>query len=62
MTRDIEVASRFTMAEFRAGNQRMFAGRYLHRLRRDGDGFFIARKKVEPINCDDRFEMIAVPI
>ncbi len=40
----------------------MFAGRYLHRLRRGGDGFLVARKKVEPINCDDRFEMLAVPI
>ena len=40
----------------------MFAGRHPHRLRRDGDGFLFARKKVEPINGDDRFEMIAVPI
>ena len=61
-TGEIELVSRFNMAENRAGNQRMFAGRYLHRLRRDGDGFLIARKKVELINCDDRFEIIAVPI
>ncbi len=46
----------------RADDQRMFAGRNLHRLQRDGDGFLIARKQIEPINYDDRFDMIAVPI
>ena len=40
----------------------MFAGRNLHRLQRDGDGFLIARKQIELINCDNRFETIAVPI
>ncbi len=40
----------------------MFAGRNLHRLRRDDDGVLCARDKVELVNRDDRFEMIAVPI
>jgi 3-phenylpropionate/cinnamic acid dioxygenase small subunit len=56
------IGSTFNMVEYRQNRQRLFAGRYLHRLRRDGDGFRIAWKKVELINCDDLFEILAVPI
>lgn len=56
------IGSNFNMVEYRQNRQRVFAGRYLHRLRREGDGFRIAWKKVELINCDDIFETLAVPI
>ena len=61
-TGEFLIGSCFNMVEYRQGRQRVFAGRYLHRLRRDGDGYRIAWKKVELINCDDAFETIAVPI
>lgn len=56
------IGSSFNMVEYRLNRQRVFAGRYTHRLRRDGDGYKIAWKKVDLINCDDIFEMMAVPI
>lgn len=56
------VSSTFMMAEYRDDQQRVFAGRQTHKLRRDGDSFRIAHKKVELINCDSAFEAMAVPI
>lgn len=47
-----DVRSTFLVAEFRRGQQTLFAGRYQHHLRRDGDDFLIARKKVELIAND----------
>ena len=41
--------------------QRLFSGRVQHRLRRDGDSYKIVLKRVDLINCDDVFELIAVP-
>ena len=59
---DFEVTSTFMMVEYRDEQQRVFAGRQHHTLRRDGDSFRIAHKKVELINCDSAFEAMAVPI
>ena len=59
---EVQIGSSFNMVEYRQNRQRLFAGRYLHRLRRDGDGFKIAWKKVLLVNCDDIFEALAVPI
>jgi benzoate/toluate 1,2-dioxygenase beta subunit len=56
------VGSTFLMAEYRDDQQRIFAGRQTHKLRRDGDSFRIVQKKVDLINCDSAFEAIAVPI
>ena len=59
---EFTVGSTFLMAEYRDEQQRVFAGRQLHKLRREGDSFRIVQKKVELINCDSAFEAIAVPI
>lgn len=58
----VVAGSGFTMVEYRQNRQRLFAGRYLHRLLRDGDGFRIAWKKVDLVNCEDAFEPMSAPI
>lgn len=49
---ELDVASAFLVAEYRAGTQHLHAGQYRHRLRRVGGELQIARKKVELINND----------
>ena len=59
---NIVVGSTVIMVEYRDDQQRVFAGRQHHRLRRDGAGFRIVQKRVDLINCDSAFEAMAVPI
>ena len=56
------IGSTFMMVEYRDEQQRVFAGRQHHRLRRDGATFRIVQKRVDLINCDSAFEAMAVPI
>lgn len=56
------VGSTVIMVEYRDEQQRVFAGRQRHRLRREGGGFRIVQKRVDLINCDSAFEAMAVPI
>jgi benzoate/toluate 1,2-dioxygenase beta subunit len=56
------VGSTLIMVEYRDEQQRVFAGRQQHRLRRDGESFRIVQKRVDLINCDSAFEAMAVPI
>lgn len=56
------VGSTFIMVEYRDDQQRVFAGRQQHRLRRNGASFLIVQKRVNLINCDSAFEAMAVPI
>jgi benzoate/toluate 1,2-dioxygenase beta subunit len=56
------VGSTLIMVEHRDDQQRVFAGRQHHRLRRHGDTFRIVQKRVDLINCDGAFEAMAVPI
>lgn len=56
------VRSTFIMVEYRDEQQRLFAGRQRHKLRREGDGLRIVSKRVDLINCDSAFEAMAVPI
>ena len=56
------VSSTVIMVEYRDDQQRIFAGRQTHTLRRNGDGFSIVQKRVDLINCDSAFEAMAVPI
>ncbi len=56
------VGSTVIMVEYRDEQQRVFAGRQHHRLRRDGVSFCIVQKRVDLINCDSAFEAMAVPI
>ena len=55
------VRSSLMMADYRLRVQRNFAARVTHRLRAGSNGFRIAWKRVDLINCDDAFELIAVP-
>lgn len=61
-TGEYVVSSTVIMVESREDNQRIFAGRQTHRLRRDGDSFKIIQKRVDLVNCSAPFEAIAVPI
>jgi ethylbenzene dioxygenase subunit beta len=56
------VSSTVIMVEYRDDQQRFFAGRQIHTLRRNGDGFSIVQKRVNLVNCDSAFEAMAVPI
>jgi len=56
------VSSTVIMVEYREDDQRVFAGRQVHTLRRAADGFRIVRKRVNLVNCDSAFEAMAVPI
>lgn len=55
------VRSSMIMADYRGHVQRVFAGQVRHRLRREGEDYRIVFKRVDLINCDDVFELIAVP-
>ena len=59
---EFTVGSTVMMVEYRDDVQRVFAGRQLHKLRRDGASFRIVQKRVDLINCDGAFEAMAVPI
>jgi ethylbenzene dioxygenase beta subunit len=55
------VSSNMIMTDYRQRIGRTFSGRVHHHLRKEGDAFKIVLKKVDLINCDDVFELIAVP-
>ena len=57
----LAVSSRFQMAEFRRDRQRLFAGALRHELEVGGDGFRIAGKRVDLVNCDGTLDGIVVP-
>ena len=59
--REILVRSNLLMLEYRLGKQSSYGGRCRHLLRVRGDGFEIALKRVDLINCDGIFETISVP-
>ena len=61
-TGELVVGSTVIMVEYRDEQQRLFAGRQRHRLRRNGASFRIVQKRVDLINCDSAFEAMAVPI
>ena len=54
------VNSRFIMLQYRREKQDVFAGAYTHRLRVERDGFRIASKRVDLINCDAPLENILI--
>lgn len=55
------VVSKMILVDYRQGEQRLFAAKVRHKLRRAGAEFRIAWKKVELINCDDVFGVVAIP-
>ncbi len=58
---EVSVTSNMVMTDYRMQVQRVFSGRVLHHLRRVAMGYKIVLKRVDLINCDDVFELIAVP-
>ena len=56
------VRSSLVMVDYRLRVQRVFAGKVQHRLRPEGSSFRIVWKRVDLVNCDDSFELIAAPI
>lgn len=55
------VTANFVMLDFRADSQRSFAGAYDYRLRRVGDEWRIASKRVDLLNCDAPHGALLVP-
>ena len=53
---EIVVASNFLLIEIRRSRQQSFAGRTIHKLVRDADGFKIRSKKVLLVNNDQVIE------
>ena len=63
ITEEILVSSRFIMIEDRLGApQRLFGGRYMHRVRQISNGRLeIVQKRVELTNCDHSFPALTQP-
>lgn len=49
---EVEARSTLMVAEYRAGERRLWAGQCLHRLRRSGEGFKIVLKRIDLIDAD----------
>jgi ethylbenzene dioxygenase subunit beta len=58
---DHEVRSSLIVAEWREGESRWFAGRVLHRLRREAAGLRIVLKRVDLISSEAPQRALAVP-
>lgn len=59
---DLEVRSALVVAEWRAGETRWFAGRVLHRLRREAQGLRIVLKRVDLVDSEAPQRAMAVPL
>lgn len=55
---DVVCRSRFHMVEFRMDEQRYFAGRYRHHLKRTPDGYRIQLQRVDILNFDGPFDYV----
>jgi benzoate/toluate 1,2-dioxygenase beta subunit len=58
---EIDVLSALQVAEFHQGEQRHYAARCRHRLRRANGSYAIALKRVDLINCDAPMPVISIP-
>jgi len=57
---EIKVASTLTLIEFRGEKQRVWGALVEHRLRRDGETFRIAHKRVELVNSEGEIDGVAI--
>jgi len=55
------VRSKFSIVESRRGQQRVFAGTYLHELVRAGTSIRIVSKRVDLVNCDAAMDGLVIP-
>ena len=57
---EVRVASTLTLIEFRNEKQRVYGALIEHRLRRTGDTFRIAHKRVDLVNSEGELDGIAI--
>jgi 3-phenylpropionate/cinnamic acid dioxygenase small subunit len=57
---EVRVASTLTVVEFRNEKQRVYGALVEHRLRRKGDTFQIAHKRVDLVNSEGELDGIAI--
>lgn len=57
---EVKVNSTLQLVEFRAEKQRVWGALVEHRLRRAGDGFRIAHKRVDLVNSEGELDGIAI--
>ena len=57
---ELRVASTLTVVEFRNEKQRVYGARVEHRLRKNGDTFAIAHKRVDLVNSEGEIDGIAI--
>jgi len=58
---DTVLETRFTMTEYRLGEQKLWAGKYTHGLQKDADQWQIAWKRVDLVNADAAIDGISIP-
>jgi 3-phenylpropionate/cinnamic acid dioxygenase small subunit len=58
---EYQVVSNFVFLEYRDGTSRFFGGELEHLLREDAGKFYIVRKRVNLINCEDSHEFMSMP-
>lgn len=61
ISEQLEVRSTLVMAEYRQGETRWFAGRVLHRLRREDGGLRIVLKRVDLVDGEAPQRALSVP-
>jgi benzoate/toluate 1,2-dioxygenase subunit beta len=57
---EVRVASTLTLVEFRAERQRVWGALVEHHLRREGESFRIAHKRVELVNSEGEIDGVAI--
>lgn len=57
----IVLESRFTMAEYRLSQQKMWAGKYTHGFAPSGDDWKIVWKRVDLVNADATIDGLSIP-
>jgi benzoate/toluate 1,2-dioxygenase beta subunit len=57
---ELRVASALTLVEFRNEKQRIYGALVEHKLRRSGDSFRIAHKRVDLVNSEGELDGIAI--
>jgi len=57
---EVRVASTLTLIEFRSERQRVWGALVEHRLRREGESFRIAHKRVELVNSEGEIDGVAI--
>jgi Ring hydroxylating beta subunit len=60
VVRDLVVNSTLSVVEFRNERQRVWAGLVEHVLRRNGDSWLIARKRIDLVNSEGELEGLAI--